>query len=648
MTQWTRLLRTAVPAAFAALLLVAPLANAATITILNADGAGEGFNDATPAVPVGGNPGLTIGQQRLNVFEQAASIWGSLLPSNVTIVVRAQFNPQSCNATSGVLGSAGPAEVWRDFANAPFPGTWYHVALANRLADFDLNPALQDINTTFNVSIGGATCLPQGWYYGFDGLEGTAIELLPVVLHELGHGLGFSTTTSGTTGNFLGGFPSVYDRFLFDSAAGLHWSDMTAVQRQASAIGCNKLGWDGPAVLYDAPSRLGPKPLLRVNGGGAAGDYEIGLAAFGGGLTSTGLTGDVVYVDDGVAPNGDGCETPYLNAGDLAGKIALIDRGLCTFAIKVKNAQDAGAIAVIIADNTAGCPPAGLGGADPTITIPSVRVTLPDGALLKANLVGLNVTLIVDPARKAGMNAAGHVLVFSPNPFQGGSSISHWDTSAEPSLLMEPAITGGLNSDVDLTLNHFSDIGWLDIAVPIAIAPGRAFAEAGRVRVEWTSSHALTNHWTAYRRTALSGWTALGSPNTIGDRTLYVEDTDVEAGTSYGYRLGTPVDGGSEQFSEEVWVRVPLNGGFTLEGARPNPATRNLRVAFTITRSGTGRLDLVDVTGRLVETVDLSSFGAGEHLVPLGSNRKLSPGTYFIRLTHGRETQSRPVVVVED
>ena len=86
-------------------------AHAATITILNADGAGEGFNDPTPAAPVGGNPGTTVGQQRLNVFQRAGTIWGGLLPSNVNIVVRAQFNAQTCTATSAVL--AGAAKVPR-------------------------------------------------------------------------------------------------------------------------------------------------------------------------------------------------------------------------------------------------------------------------------------------------------------------------------------------------------------------------------------------------------------------------------------------------------------------------------------------------------------------------------------------------------
>ncbi|MBL8112833.1 MAG: peptidase, partial [Acidobacteria bacterium] len=47
------------------LLLATSAAPAATITIINADPAGVGFNDPTPAAPVGGNMGMTIGEQRL-------------------------------------------------------------------------------------------------------------------------------------------------------------------------------------------------------------------------------------------------------------------------------------------------------------------------------------------------------------------------------------------------------------------------------------------------------------------------------------------------------------------------------------------------------------------------------------------------------
>lgn len=536
-----------------ALLAAAP-SSAATITIVNNDGAGEGFNDPTAVAPVGGNPGLTLGAQRLYVFQTAADIWGSILPSAVEIQVNAQFNPQTCNASSGVLGSAGPVSVWRDFAGAPLAGHWYHVALANKLFGDTLNSTAYEINATFNVSIGSPTCLPAGWYLGVDGNEGGAIELLPVVLHELGHGLGFSTTTSGTTGNFLSGFPSVYDHFLHDATTGRHWDDpaQSAANRQASAISCGKLAWDGPNVMAHADDYLGSLPLLRVNSpGGIAGDYAVGLAAFGPALTSLGLTGPVELVADSFGNPTNGCETI---TNDLTGKIAFIDRGTCGFTVKVKNAQNAGAIGVIVADSVAGCPPAGMGGADPTIVIPSVRVTLADGNLIRAQLgAGVNATLINDPARLAGVDPAGRVLVYTPNPFQSGSSVSHWDTSAEPSLLMEPAITGGLSSSVDLTRQMFADIGWfaglLAVEPPVEagarrLEPSLPNPTSGGALIAWTQDRSETVDLRVFDVVGREVATVVSGPMTAGRHALRWDGTDASgrrvAPGVYRYRLRTP------------------------------------------------------------------------------------------------------------
>lgn len=455
-------------AALAVLLVFAAQpAAAATVIILNNDGAGEGFNDPTAAAPVGGNPGVTVGQQRLFVFQYAADIWGAILPSPVQIRVAAQFNALTCSATSGVLGSAGPTAYYRDFTGAPLAGHWYHVAEANKLFGSDID-ANDDISIQFNSSIGTATCLPVGWYYGVDGNEGGQIELLPVVLHEMAHGLGFSTPTNKVSGAYLSSFPSVYDHFLYDNASDLHWDEMSAAQRVASVNTCTQLAWDGPAVTTHAPPVLGDKPVLRVNSPAPiAGDYSVGLATFGAPLTSTPVVGDVVLALDGDAFPTNACE-PLINGAAVNGKIALLDRGTCSFTIKVKNAQDAGAIAVIVADTVAGCPPAGMSGVDASITIPTVRITQADGALLKANLAaGVNVSLILDPTLVAGADAAGRVLVYTPTVVATGSSVSHWDVSAEPSLLMEPAITSGLSSDVDLTLWQFWDIGWFQDLVAV-------------------------------------------------------------------------------------------------------------------------------------------------------------------------------------
>lgn len=445
-------------------------AAAATFVIVNNDGVNEGFNDPTPATPVGGNPGTTIGAQRLNVFQYAGDIWGAILPSNVTIRVASTFDALTCSASSAVLGSAGPIEVDADFAGAIVPGTWYHIALANKLAGVDLSPGNNDITARFNSSIdNNDNCLANtNWYYGLDGNEGPNVDLVAVVLHELGHGLGFSTLVSLSTGALFSGMPDAYARFMLDNSTGLHWDEMTNAQRQASAVNTGNVVWDGATVTAAAPLVLGKKPIVVVNAPPAvAGTYDAGTAAFGPPLSISGLTQMLVLVDDGVAPNSDAC-TPIVNVAQITGRIALIDRGTCTFASKVKAAQNAGAVGAIIVNNVAGAAPA-LGGSDPTITIPSASLSLADGNALKAQLGnGVSVTLTLDLDQMAGADPSGRVLLFAPNPVQSGSSISHWDTSAFPNLLMEPSINRDLDQSTDLTRYHFQDLGWFEGATDVA------------------------------------------------------------------------------------------------------------------------------------------------------------------------------------
>lgn len=87
--------------------------------------------------------------------------------------------------------------------------------------------------------------------------------------------------------------------------------------------------------------------------------------------------------------------------GFPAGAIAIADRGTCGFAVKVKIAQDAGASAVVIANNAPGSPIT-MGGADPTITIPSVMVSQADGATIKAGLPATGGIAANDPPPLCG------------------------------------------------------------------------------------------------------------------------------------------------------------------------------------------------------------------------------------------------------
>lgn len=104
------------------------------------------------------------------------------------------------------------------------------------------------------------------------------------------------------------------------------------------------------------------------------------------------VTGQVVYYnDDASGTTHDACGGAPAN--NIAGKIALINRNVCTFVVKVLNAQAAGAIAVIMVNNVAGDPIV-MGGTDNTITIPAVMISQSDGALFAAQLGNnLNVTL---------------------------------------------------------------------------------------------------------------------------------------------------------------------------------------------------------------------------------------------------------------
>jgi PA domain/FlgD Ig-like domain len=462
-----------------ALLLLAASPAHATFIIVNTDGAGEGFNDPTAAAPVGGNPGTTVGQQRLNVFTKAGQIWDAILGGTVSIRVQSSFDPLPCSVTSGVLGSAGPNTVEADFAGAKFSSTWFVTAEANQLVGSDLEPGVDDIAAQFNSIVGTATCLTsRQWYYGFDGNEGaTGIDLLPVLLHEFGHGLGFLTLTDETNGQEAGGLPTVFDRYLMDDVSNKHWFEMSTTERIASSINTTHLVWDGPAVTANAHTILGHRAHV-VASGALTGDFIAGQGVFAPSLSGGGVTGNVVLVNDGVGTTSDGCNTPFVNAGAIAGKIALMDRSsTCSFAQRALNAQGAGAIGAIIINNVAGPEPQ-MTGATPTVTIPTVGVSQTDGNAIRTALGSgtVTVTIGLDPAHLAGADNAGKVQMFAPNPDQQGSSVSHFDVAAFPNLLMEPSINPDLSQNVDLTFHAFFDIGWFPQLAGVEPAPDRGLA----------------------------------------------------------------------------------------------------------------------------------------------------------------------------
>lgn len=87
-------------------------------------------------------------------------------------------------------------------------------------------------------------------------------------------------------------------------------------------------------------------------------------------LSSPGVSADIMPVAEQTLGAGQGCEPFNANSTQaVKNNIALMNRGVCGFAVKAKNAQNAGARGVIIANNAPGSPPPGLGGVDASIVI---------------------------------------------------------------------------------------------------------------------------------------------------------------------------------------------------------------------------------------------------------------------------------------
>jgi len=341
----------------------------ATILIQDNDDPGEGFKDPTDATSIsaqaGNNPGATLGELRLNVFKEAAKVLGEAIKSNVTIKVGATFDPLACTASSGTLGQAGATASIANSVGTT-PDTAYVIALGESLAGSNINGSSVEINAIFNSDVDASDdCLGSGgFYYGLDGNAPAGMAaLFAVVLHELSHGLGFSSlsdTSPAGSGGFIGagGFPDSFSRNLYDQGTGKSWHEMANMERKASAVNEPKLVWKGAKVTTSRRMHLGPAPEFVINLPAAiAGNYttvlgeEPSIVIPAEGVTAGVIDGNT-FVDINDQP-ADGCSQIGFG-GNFTGKIVMFDKSPgCGAAFPAFFSEFEGALAVIIVATTA-------------------------------------------------------------------------------------------------------------------------------------------------------------------------------------------------------------------------------------------------------------------------------------------------------
>ena len=175
------------------------------------------------------------------------------------------------------------------------------------------------------------------------------------------------------------------------------------------------------AVLLIGSGAFAQITFFVTNPANLKGQYPFGRSSevgWGHDLDTVVAQGTLVVGRDSTAADSLGCNA-LVNAAACAGKIVVIYRGACEFGVKALNAQNAGAIGVVVINNVAGAPiilGAGANGAN--VTIPTLMVSQETGALLRGAIDAGTCTAIIGNKRGLFANdlgMSGQEVVVAPN-----------------------------------------------------------------------------------------------------------------------------------------------------------------------------------------------------------------------------------------
>ncbi len=235
---------------------------------------------------------------------------------------------------------------------------------------------------------------------------------------------------------------------------------------------------------------------------------------------------------------------------------------------------------------------------------------------------------------------AAVTLEFTVTPGQPFELVSEGRATADLTDGFRAALTARLVFDLPAGARITSCYGY-DSRLARGAGEASVSASASEVRIAWLVLDPLTFHGAVERRTRDHDWTAVEERTADADGVVRFADRRAAPGETYEYRLVWDDLFGHET-TPGVTVSVPARTAFGLLGARPNPTHGALRIAFELAEPGDVRLEVLDVSGRIVARTT-PSLAAGPHDWPLAS--ALAPGVYVIRLhANGHEARTTAIV----
>jgi len=316
-------------------------------------------------------------------------------------------------------------------------------------------------NSVFGAAPNGGAILEFDFPYGGNSAQSatytnaatTNLFYMTNVMHDVWYQYGFDEANGNYQANNYGKGGTAGDFVYADSQDGVGTNNANfsaPVDGQSGRV--QMFLWDvGPpnySLTVNTPANIAGPYAIRDNNF-IPGNVPLPIAP-------NGFTTDLVLFDDGSPDNSDAC-SPAINAAAISGKVCILRRGDCTFVEKVKNAQNAGALAVIVVNNVEGV--IIMGGADATITIPAISINQDVGEAIIAqmSLGVVNVTL----------QTPADVFINADGSFDNGI-ISH-----EFGHGISIRLAGGRNNSSCLQNAEQMGEGWSDwFALMMQLKPG--------------------------------------------------------------------------------------------------------------------------------------------------------------------------------